>query len=132
MKGSVRVLVVGQAVISLFFLVLSIFSPVKELDKTFVIISVLAGISSAAFIIYSSQNPVAGSEDTTLHYFYVLLSSNCLTVVITVLRWRLHKMTQSTPSVDSEKCTSKESKYENKKNEKLSTLRKRNTRKEGD
>lgn len=79
----------GQAVISVFFLMMAFFSLESELDFPFFLFSTLCTCSSAAFIIYTSANPVPGSEDSTLSYFYVLLSINCVTVVAAFIRRRL-------------------------------------------
>jgi divalent metal cation (Fe/Co/Zn/Cd) transporter len=89
MQGSVRIITIGQAVISFFFLDTALFSLPSELDAVFFIFNILAGVSSAAFIVYTSANPVPGAEDTTLMYFYVLLAANCVSIVIAFIRCRL-------------------------------------------
>lgn len=89
MQGVVRLITVGQAAISVFFLVMGVFSLPSELDYIFFLFNVLAGLSSAAFISYTSANPVPGSEESTLLYFYALLSLNCITIVIAFARCRL-------------------------------------------
>eukprot|EP00603_Paraphysomonas_imperforata_P002539 CAMPEP_0114416998 /NCGR_PEP_ID=MMETSP0103-20121206/2727_1 /TAXON_ID=37642 ORGANISM="Paraphysomonas imperforata, Strain PA2" /NCGR_SAMPLE_ID=MMETSP0103 /ASSEMBLY_ACC=CAM_ASM_000201 /LENGTH=94 /DNA_ID=CAMNT_0001585257 /DNA_START=85 /DNA_END=369 /DNA_ORIENTATION=- len=61
----------------------------------------MAGVSSAAFIVYTSANPVPGAEESTLQYFYVLLAANCMSIVIAFVRCRLartHSMTISSPA----------------------------------
>lgn len=88
MEGYIRFITFGQAVVSLFFLVLSIYAPVTELDAAYFIFSALATVSTMAFIVYASKNPVKGSEESTLNYFYVLLAANLLAIVLAVYRSR--------------------------------------------
>jgi hypothetical protein len=105
MQGAIRMITFGQALISVFFLVMALFSLPQELDGIFFLFNILAGISSAAFIIYTSANPVPGSEDTTLLYFYVLLSINCFTVVVAFLRCRLANSRRPQESKEIKSCS---------------------------
>eukprot|EP00603_Paraphysomonas_imperforata_P004043 CAMPEP_0114448340 /NCGR_PEP_ID=MMETSP0103-20121206/20273_1 /TAXON_ID=37642 ORGANISM="Paraphysomonas imperforata, Strain PA2" /NCGR_SAMPLE_ID=MMETSP0103 /ASSEMBLY_ACC=CAM_ASM_000201 /LENGTH=70 /DNA_ID=CAMNT_0001620349 /DNA_START=42 /DNA_END=254 /DNA_ORIENTATION=+ len=37
----------------------------------------MAGVSSAAFIVYTSANPVPGAEESTLQYCELYVNSHC-------------------------------------------------------